>query len=192
MKMARKGEKCKQKLISDFQNGRRRPFWEKKWNLRFHLKWREIQTKINFGHPKWPPAAILWKKMKVAFSSELTRNANVNEFRTSKMAAGCHFVKKKWKLHFDLKWQEMQTKINFGHPKWLPAAILSKKMKVVFWSEMVRNANENEFQTSKLATGGHFEKRMKVLIISLQYSRARDILYTTVSCLTILLSGWSH
>ena len=34
------------------------------------------------------------KKMKVAFSSEMTRNANENEFRTSKMAAGGHFVKK--------------------------------------------------------------------------------------------------
>ena len=25
---------------------------------------------------------------------------------------------------------------------------------------MVRNANKSEFQTSKMATGGHFEKRM--------------------------------
>ena len=93
-KMARKGEKCKKKLISDFQNGRRRPFWEKKWKLRFHLKWREMQTKMNFGHPKWPPAAILWKKMKVAFWSEMARNANKSEFQTSKMATGGHFEKR--------------------------------------------------------------------------------------------------
>ena len=39
-------------------------------------------------------AAIFRKKMKVAFSSEMTRNANENEFWTSKMAAGGHFVKK--------------------------------------------------------------------------------------------------
>jgi len=37
-----------------------------------------MQKKINFGLPKWPPAAILRKKMKVAFSSEMTRNANEN------------------------------------------------------------------------------------------------------------------
>ena len=57
-KMARKGEKCKQKLISDFQNEK-----------------------------------ILREKMKVAFTSEMTRNANENEFQTSKMATGGHFEK---------------------------------------------------------------------------------------------------
>jgi hypothetical protein len=31
-------------------------------------------------------------------------------------------------------------------------------MKVSVGSEMARNANENEFQTSKMAAGGHFEK----------------------------------
>jgi hypothetical protein len=29
-------------------------------------------------------------------------------------------LKKKTKLGFDLKWREMQSKINFGHPKWPP------------------------------------------------------------------------
>ena len=31
---------------------------------------------------------------------------------------------------------------------------------------MARNANKNEFQTSKMATGGHFEKKMKVAFTS--------------------------
>jgi deoxyhypusine synthase len=39
-------------------------------------------------------------------------------------------------------------------------AILKKKMKIVFLSEIVRNANENGFQTSKMATGGHLENKM--------------------------------
>jgi hypothetical protein len=28
--------------------------------------------------------------------------------------------KKISKLSFDLKWREMESKINFGHPKWMP------------------------------------------------------------------------
>ena len=144
-KMARKDEKCNQKLILDIQNGRRPPFWEKKWKLRFDLKWREMQTKINFGHPKWPPAAIFWKKMKLVFSSELTRNTNEKEFRTSKMSFLSEMSKNANK--------KLISDIQNGcrQPFW------AKKMKIAFWSEMVRNANENEFQTSKMATGGHFE-----------------------------------
>ena len=48
---------------------------------------------------------------------------------TSKMADGSHFVKnfrKKIKLRIDLKYPQMRSKVNFGHPKWLTAAILSK------------------------------------------------------------------
>ena len=36
---------------------------------------------------------------------------------------GSHFVQNK-KLHIDLKWPEMRSKVNFGHSKWAPAAIL--------------------------------------------------------------------
>jgi hypothetical protein len=41
------------------------------------------------------------------------------------MATGCHLGKKR-KLYFDLKWREMQTKINFGRHKWPMVAILKK------------------------------------------------------------------
>ena len=93
------------------------------------------------------------KQNKVAYLSEMARNAIESEFRTSKMADGSHFVKnfqnkiklriylkwpemrskvmpfcqkflKKIKLRSDLKWPEMRSKVNFGHPKWAPAAIL--------------------------------------------------------------------
>ena len=50
----------------------------------------------------------------------------------SKMAAGGHFVQKfqkKKKLRIDLKWQELWSKVIFGHPKWPPPAILSKILK---------------------------------------------------------------
>ena len=46
------------------------------------------------GFPRWQPAAILKKKSE------------------------------KKKLRIDLKWREMDSKVIFGHPKWLPAAIL--------------------------------------------------------------------
>ena len=79
--------------------------------------------KVIFGHPKWPPAAILWKKIqkiKVAYWSEMSRNAIESDFWSSKMAAGSHFVKKSQtkKLSIDLKWREMRSKFIFGHPKW--------------------------------------------------------------------------
>ena len=65
----------------------------------------------------------------------MARNAIESYFRTSKMAAGGHFVKNLKKIRMDLKWPEMPSKMNFGHPKWPPK----------------KNAIECEFQTSKMA-----------------------------------------
>ena len=96
--------------------------------------------------------------MKVAFLSEMARKANENEFRTSKMAAGGHFEQKDLKLHFYLKLREIQTKINFGHPH--------VHLSCFEWYH---------FRLTVL-------HRKLVIHFSLQYSRARDILYTTVSC----------
>ena len=61
--------------------------------MRIDLIWREMRSKVIFEHPKWTPAAILWKKIKVAYWSEMERNAIESDFRSSKMAAGGHFVK---------------------------------------------------------------------------------------------------
>ena len=56
-----------------------------------------MRSKVNVGHPKWPTAAIMskLKKKKVAYRSEMARNAIKSEFRTSKLGAGGHFVNKK-------------------------------------------------------------------------------------------------
>ena len=63
--------------------------------LRIDLKWREMRSKVIFGDPRWPTAAILReKKIKVAYHG------------------------------IDLKWREIRSKVIFGHPKWPPAAIL--------------------------------------------------------------------
>ena len=141
----------------------------KKLKFRIDLKCPEMRSKVNFGHPKWPTAAILYKKFqknKVAYRFEMARNAIESEFRISKMGAGGHFVKnfKKFKFRPEVKWPEMRSKVNFGHPKWPTAAILSKiskKIKILYWSKMARNAIESEFRTSKMADGSHFVKISK-------------------------------
>ena len=108
-----------------------------KLKLHIDLKWPEMRSKVKFGHPKWPTSAILSKnskKIKVAYRSEMARNAIQSEFRTSKMADGSHFVK------------------NF------------KQIKVVYRSEMARNEIKSDFRTSKMATSSHFVKKKSILI----------------------------
>ena len=57
--------------------------------------------------------------------------------------------------------EKMRSKVIFGLPKWLPAANLSTKIKVAYWSEMARNAIESGFQSSKMAASSHFVKTKK-------------------------------
>ena len=121
-----------QKWFSVIQNGSRQPFCEKRSKLHIGLKWREMRSKVIFGHPKWPLAAILWKKIKVAYWSEMARNAIKSDFRSSKMAAGSHFVKNK-----------------------------SKQIKVAYWSEMARNPIESDFRSSKMAASSQFVNKIK-------------------------------
>ena len=78
---------------------------------------------------------------KMADQSEMVRNAIQSDFQTSKMAAG-----KEKKICIDMKWPELRSKVNFGHPKWSTSAIfskISKKKKVAYRSEMARNAIKN-------------------------------------------------
>ena len=138
------GQKCERKWISDIQNGRWQPFCQKNC---IDLKWPELLSKVNFRHLKWliDLKWLFWKwfsniqnvcRWPFCNRSEMARNAIKSEFWTSKMSAGGHFVKKKnpyWSkmarkvidgshfvknlLYIDLKWPEMRSKVNFGHPK---------------------------------------------------------------------------
>ena len=47
------------------------------------------------------------------------------------MSAAGHFVKNFKIFRIDLKWPEMRSKVNLGHPKWPTAAILSKKFEKI-------------------------------------------------------------
>ena len=60
----------------------------------------------------------------------MARNAIESDFRSSKMAAGGHFVKN------------------------------VKKRKVAYWSNMARNAIKSDFRSSKMAASGHFVKKI--------------------------------
>ena len=104
-----------------------------KWPI--NLKWPEMRSKVDFQTSKILYRSEMariaieseFRKSKMADRSEMARNAIKSEFRTSKMAAGSHFVKnfpKKIKLHIDLKWPEMRSKVKFEHPKWPTAAVL--------------------------------------------------------------------
>ena len=130
------GEKCDGKWFSVIQNGRQMPFCENKS-----------------------------KEIKVVYWSEIVTNVIKSDFRSSKMAASGHFVKKnqkKEKLRIDLKWREMRLKVIFSDPKWPPEAILwTKKIKVGYWSEIVRNAIKSDFRSSKMAASGHFVKKIQ-------------------------------
>ena len=99
-----------------------------KFVFRIDLKWQKCDR-------KWISDMQFVKnvqKNKVAYRSEMARNAIESEFRTSKMADGSHFVK------------------------------ISKNIKVAYWSKMARNAIESEFRTSKMADGSHFVKISKI------------------------------
>ena len=60
--------KSDKKWFSFIQNGRRQPFSEpkfkKEFKLRIDLKWREMESKVIFGHPKWGGGASQWPACK--------------------------------------------------------------------------------------------------------------------------------
>ena len=117
------------------------------------------------------------KHNKILYRSEMARIAIESEFQTSKMADRSEMARntiksdrpfckknpKKIKFRIDLKWPEMRSKVNFEHPKWPTAVILSnisKKKKVAYRSVMARNAIESEFRTSKMGASGHFVNKI--------------------------------
>ena len=61
--------------------------------LRIDLKWREMQSKVVFGHPKWQPFGEKKRKKKLGIDLK-RRDMRSSDFRSSKMATGSHFVKK--------------------------------------------------------------------------------------------------
>ena len=124
-------------------------------------------------------SAITFEVFKLR-SSNLTHALLIQISRTSsiidivvlsKMVAGGHFVKKnqqKKNLRINLKWPEMRSKVNFGHPKWpidlkWPEIFRHPKWtsKMADRSEIAINAIKSDFRTSKMSAIGHFVKDFK-------------------------------
>ena len=86
----------------------------------------------------------------------MARNGFERNFRSSKMAAGSHFVKiKKKSVAY---WSEMARNViesDFRSSKMAAGSHFVSKKKVAYWSEMVRNAFEIHFRSSKMGGGGH-------------------------------------
>ena len=91
------------------------------------LKWPEMPSKVNFGHPKWP-INLKWPGMR---SKVIYRHPKwppgkkfCIDLKWPELRSKVNFGNPKWPIY--LKWPEMRSKVNFGHPKWPTAAILSK------------------------------------------------------------------
>ena len=142
------------------------------------LKWPEMPSKVNFGHPKWPPkkkSVSIWNGQKCdrKWNSEIQNgrsiwngqkcdrkwNSDIQNGRRQPLSK----ISKKIKLRIDVKWIEMRSKVIFGHPKWPPVKPFCKKNqnKNLYWSKMARNVIQSEFRISKTADGSHFVKNFK-------------------------------
>ena len=181
------------------QNGPRQPFCEKKSKLLIALKWREIglpkwpPAAILKKKSKKKSCVLIWNgekciqkwfkviqngrqqpfcEKKIAYWSEMARNAIKGDFRTSKMATGSHLKKKK-KLRIDLKWREMRSKVIFRSSKMATGSHFVKK-KVAYWSEMARDAIESDFRSSKMAAGSHFVEKIKKIKVVYWSEMARN------------------
>ena len=114
-KMANQSEMARNAIQSDFQTYKMAA--KKKILCRSEMARIAIES-LNFRNPKWP-IDLKWPEMRSKVNFGHPKMADVSHFVKN-------YFKKKFKLHIDLKWPEMRSKVIFGHPKWPPAAILSK------------------------------------------------------------------
>ena len=116
------------------------------------LKWLEMLSKVNFGHPKWP-INLKWTPKK-KFCIDL---------KWPELLSKVNFRHPKWPI--DLKWPEIQSKVIFEHtPAGGHFVKKNQKKKIPYRFEMARNAIESYFRTSKMAAGSHFVQNFKKII----------------------------
>ena len=131
-------------------------FGHPKWPI--NLKWPQMRSKVIFRHPKWPPK----KKNSISiWNGQKCDRKWISDIQYGRRQPFCQKFPQKFKLRINLKWPEMRSKVKFGHPKWPTSAILSKiskKIKVAYRCEIDRNEIQSEFRTSKMADGSHFVK----------------------------------
>ena len=91
-------------------------FVNKKSKLRIDMKWREMRSKVIFGHPKWPLAAILYIKKK---SCVLIWNGEKCDRKWFSVIQNCRrqpFCEKKIKVAYCSEMARSAIEIHFGHP----------------------------------------------------------------------------
>ena len=135
-----------------------------------NLKWPEMPSKVNFGHPIWP-IDQKWPEMRSKvilghpkWPPKMARIAIESEFQTSKMADGSHFVKNfpKKKVEYRSEMARNAIESAFWTSKMADGSHFVKEIqKVAYRSEMTRNAIKSEFRISKMGAGGHFVKKFK-------------------------------
>ena len=94
--------------VRPIQNGHQRPFCKKKLlkkKLRIDLTWPELLSKVNFGHPKWPTAAIL---SKISWNGQKCDWKWISDIQNGRRQPFCQKFKKKLNLRINLKWPEMR------------------------------------------------------------------------------------
>ena len=107
----------------------------------------------------------------------MARNATKSDFRSSKMAAGSHFVNK-IKVSY---WSENGEKCD---RKWFSAIQNGRRQpfceqiykKKTYLSEMARNAIESDFRYSKMAAGSHFVNKMKKIKVAYWFEMVRNVI----------------
>ena len=109
------GQNCDRKWISEIQ----------KWLI--DLKWPEMRSKVNFGRRQ--PFCQKFQKTKCCISIWNGQKCDwkwFSDILNGRRQPFCKIIQTK--ICIDLKWPEMWSKVNFGHPKWPTAAILSNKI----------------------------------------------------------------
>ena len=117
-------------------------FGHPKWPI--DLKWQEMRSKLIFRHPKWPPKK--WNSVSIwLWNGQNCYRKWISDIQNGRSIWNGQKCHRKWfsniqnvrrrpfcqkyqknKFCIDLKWSGMWSKVNFVHPKWPTAAILSK------------------------------------------------------------------
>ena len=118
------------------------------------MKWPEMPSKVNFGHPIWP-IDQKWPEM---------RHPKC-DLQNGRRRPFCQKFKKIIKICMDLKWPEMPSKVIFGHPKWPPKKtnkLRSSNLTHALFIQISRTSSITDIVAqSKMAAGGHFVKKLK-------------------------------
>ena len=77
-------------------------FGHPKWPI--NLKWPEMRSKVIFRHPKWPPKKYICINLQWP-------DIQISDIQNGRRQPFCQKFQKKLKLLIDMKWPEMRSKV---------------------------------------------------------------------------------